>query len=123
MRSRWSQDEAAGFVARYAEEWGEDLALRTYTSRLLGVEPALVLHGGGNSSVKSSWETVLGESIPALFVKGSGLDMAVIEPGGHPGLDLAYLRRPACVAGVGRRDHGRPVAHAPVARRQSDSLH
>jgi rhamnose utilization protein RhaD (predicted bifunctional aldolase and dehydrogenase)/NAD(P)-dependent dehydrogenase (short-subunit alcohol dehydrogenase family) len=93
MRSRWSQDEAAGFVARYAEEWGEDLALRTYTSRLLGVEPALVLHGGGNSSVKSSWETVLGESIPALFVKGSGLDMAVIEPGGHPGLDLAYLRR------------------------------
>ncbi|MCE5253799.1 MAG: bifunctional aldolase/short-chain dehydrogenase [Actinomycetia bacterium] len=93
MRSRWSDEEAAGFVARYGPEWGEGLALRTYSSRLLGVEPGLVLHGGGNSSVKLPWRNVLGEEIPAIFVKASGADMATIEPAGHCGLDLGYLRR------------------------------
>ena len=93
MRSRWSDREAAAFVDRYQSEYGEALALRTYSSRLLGAEPDLVLHGGGNSSVKGSWRSLLGEEIPAVFVKGSGLDMAAIEPAGHVGLDLAYLRR------------------------------
>ncbi len=93
MRSRWSEDEAAGFVACYGPEWGEPLALRTYSSRLLGGEPALVLHGGGNSSVKARWLNILGEDLTAVFVKASGTDMATIEPGGHPGLDLEYLRR------------------------------
>ena len=51
MRSRWSDDEAASFVARYGARRGEDLALRTYTSRLLGADDRLVLHGGGNTSV------------------------------------------------------------------------
>ncbi len=91
MRSRWSEEDAAGFVARYAGRWGEALALRTYSSRLLGSEPSLVLHGGGNSSVKGAWENVLGELAEALFVKASGVDMATIEPEGHPGLDLSYL--------------------------------
>jgi rhamnose utilization protein RhaD (predicted bifunctional aldolase and dehydrogenase) len=93
MRSRWSDDEAAGFVARYSPEWGEALALRTYSSRLLGAEPDLVLHGGGNASVKAPWKNVLGEDVRAIFVKASGADMATIEPWGHPGLDLGYLRR------------------------------
>jgi len=93
MRSRWSDEEAAGFVARYGDEWGEPLALRTYSTRLLGADPALVLHGGGNSSVKCPWTNVLGETVPAIFVKASGTDMAAIEPAGHPGLDLEYLRR------------------------------
>jgi len=93
MRSKWSDDEAAGFVARYGDEWGEALALRTYSSRLLGAEPALVLHGGGNSSVKAWWVNLLNEEMPAVFVKASGADMASIEPAGHPGLDLEYLRR------------------------------
>jgi rhamnose utilization protein RhaD (predicted bifunctional aldolase and dehydrogenase)/NAD(P)-dependent dehydrogenase (short-subunit alcohol dehydrogenase family) len=93
MRSKWSDDEAAGFVARYGPEWGEPLALRTYSSRLLGGEPALVLHGGGNSSVKARWANVLGDDLVAVFVKASGTDMATIEPFGHPGLDLEYLRR------------------------------
>lgn len=93
MRSRWSDEEAAGFVTRYGEEWGEPLALRTYSTRLLGADSALVLHGGGNSSVKALWKNILGESMPAIFVKASGADMAAIEPAGHPGLDLEYLRR------------------------------
>lgn len=93
MRSRWSDGEAADFIARYGTEWGEALALRTYTARLLGAEPGLVLHGGGNCSVKTSWRNVLGEDVEAIFVKASGADMATLEPEGQPGLDLAYLRR------------------------------
>ena len=42
MRSRWSEEEALGFVARYGAQWGEPLALRTYSSRLLGADPELV---------------------------------------------------------------------------------
>jgi rhamnose utilization protein RhaD (predicted bifunctional aldolase and dehydrogenase)/NAD(P)-dependent dehydrogenase (short-subunit alcohol dehydrogenase family) len=93
MRSKWSDEEAAGFVDRYGGEWGKALALRTYSARLLGGEPDLVLHGGGNSSVKLEWTNVLGEKVPAIFVKASGADMATIEPAGHCGLDLDYLRR------------------------------
>ena len=93
MRSRWSDAEAAAFVAERAAEWGEVLALRTYTARLLGAEPGLVLHGGGNCSVKALWKNVLGEEIEAIFVKASGSDMGVLEPADLPGLDLAYLRR------------------------------
>jgi rhamnose utilization protein RhaD (predicted bifunctional aldolase and dehydrogenase)/NAD(P)-dependent dehydrogenase (short-subunit alcohol dehydrogenase family) len=93
MRSRWSDDEAASFVARYGARWGEDLALRTYTSRLLGGNDRLVLHGGGNTSVKGTFANRLGEQIPALYVKASGHDLATIEPEGLPGLDLGYLRR------------------------------
>jgi rhamnose utilization protein RhaD (predicted bifunctional aldolase and dehydrogenase) len=75
-----------------------DLGLRVYTSRLLGADPALVLHGGGNTSLKGSVETVLGETLPALFVKASGHDLAAIEPDGLPALDLAYLLRLRTVA-------------------------
>ncbi len=93
MRSRWSDEEAVGFVARYGLKWGEPLALRTYSSRLLGAEPQLVLHGGGNSSVKTVFTDIMKRELPALFVKASGVDMAKIGPEDHPGLDLSYLRR------------------------------
>jgi rhamnose utilization protein RhaD (predicted bifunctional aldolase and dehydrogenase)/NAD(P)-dependent dehydrogenase (short-subunit alcohol dehydrogenase family) len=93
MRSRWSDADARRFVDTYAPRWGEALALRTYTSRLLGAEPALVLHGGGNTSVKDAVVTVLGEQVPALFVKASGRDLAAIEPEDHPAVDLTYVRR------------------------------
>ncbi|HOG28989.1 MAG TPA: bifunctional aldolase/short-chain dehydrogenase, partial [Vicinamibacterales bacterium] len=85
--------DAARCVDQYAEAWGEPLALRTYTSRLLGADPALVLHGGGNTSVKAPWRTVLGEDAAAVFVKASGLALAGIEPAGHPALDLGALQR------------------------------
>src|SRR5438445_12275712 len=93
MRSRWSDEDAAAFVARYASRWGEDLALRTYTSRLLGGDDRLVLHGGGNTSVKGTFTNRLGETIPALYVKASGHDLATLEPDGLPGVDLGYLRK------------------------------
>ncbi|MHB0999034.1 MAG: bifunctional aldolase/short-chain dehydrogenase [Armatimonadota bacterium] len=93
MENKWSEMSASEYIALYGEDWGDDLALRTYTSRLLGGESSLVLHGGGNTSVKGSYTDILGESIPAMFVKASGQDMAVIEPSGHPGLDLEYLKK------------------------------
>jgi rhamnose utilization protein RhaD (predicted bifunctional aldolase and dehydrogenase)/NAD(P)-dependent dehydrogenase (short-subunit alcohol dehydrogenase family) len=94
MKSRWSDAEAKEFVTRYAAQGvGEDLALRTYTTRLLGSDPKLVLHGGGNTSVKTSAKDQLGEDIDVLCVKGSGWDMGNIEPQGLPAVRLHELRR------------------------------
>jgi rhamnose utilization protein RhaD (predicted bifunctional aldolase and dehydrogenase)/NAD(P)-dependent dehydrogenase (short-subunit alcohol dehydrogenase family) len=93
MENRWSQRAAAEFIARYAARHGEELALRTYSSRLLGSEPSLVLHGGGNTSVKGTVTNVFGERVDALFIKASGHDLATIEPEGHVAVDLAHLHR------------------------------
>ncbi|MBM4265798.1 MAG: bifunctional aldolase/short-chain dehydrogenase [Deltaproteobacteria bacterium] len=92
MQNRWSDDDARAFVARYGATWGEDLALRTYASRLIGTEPTLVLHGGGNTSVKGTARNVFSEEAPALFIKASGHDLATIEPGGHVAVDLEFVR-------------------------------
>jgi rhamnose utilization protein RhaD (predicted bifunctional aldolase and dehydrogenase)/NAD(P)-dependent dehydrogenase (short-subunit alcohol dehydrogenase family) len=93
MQSRWSDEEASRFVARYAAQWGADLALRTYSSRLLGAENRLVLHGGGNTSVKGYATNVLGERIPAIYVKASGYNLADMEPEGHSAVDLEFLKK------------------------------
>ncbi len=93
MRNRWYESKASECIVRYKELWGEERALRTYTSRLLGAEKELVLHGGGNTSVKTTYTNILGESVSAIFVKASGYDMAVIEPDGLTGLDLKYLKK------------------------------
>lgn len=92
MKNRWSDQEAAAFAELYSAH-GEALALRAYTARLLGTEPSLVLHGGGNTSVKARAWSLFGEEVEALHVKASGLDLAAIAPGGHPACDLALLRR------------------------------
>jgi len=60
-------------------------------SRLLGVDPTLVLHGGGNTSVKAPWVDITGKEIQALYVKGSGWDLATIERQGFTPLRLARL--------------------------------
>jgi rhamnose utilization protein RhaD (predicted bifunctional aldolase and dehydrogenase)/NAD(P)-dependent dehydrogenase (short-subunit alcohol dehydrogenase family) len=92
MRSLWDEAGAAEAVARYgAAGVSEDLALRTYSARLLGADPALVLHGGGNTSVKTTAQDVFGQELEVLCVKGSGWDLASIEPAGHPAVRLAPL--------------------------------
>lgn len=94
MHSLWSDADAERMVERYAGEGvARDLALRVYTSRLLGREPKLVLHGGGNTSVKTSMKDLLDEEVETLCVKGSGWDMAAIEPAGLPAVRLAPLRK------------------------------
>jgi rhamnose utilization protein RhaD (predicted bifunctional aldolase and dehydrogenase)/NAD(P)-dependent dehydrogenase (short-subunit alcohol dehydrogenase family) len=93
MESRWSDREAAEYVDRFAPTAGEQLALRVYTSRLIGRDPDLVMHGGGNTSLKGTVKTLVGDEVEALFVKGSGWDLDAIEPPGLPAVDLAHLRR------------------------------
>ncbi len=92
MKSLWRDEAAAAAVAGYAADGiGEDLALRTYSARLLGADTSLVLHGGGNTSVKTLATDVFGASVPVLCVKGSGWDLATIEPEGHPAVRLEPL--------------------------------
>ena len=93
MIDRWNEARAAEYVARYGTVWGEDLALRTYLATLIGAEDNLVLHGGGNCSVKTMVTGILGHKIPAIFVKASGCSMASMEPHCYAGLDLGYLEK------------------------------
>ena len=94
MKNLWSKTDAEAAVAKYAAQGvNRDLALRTYTTRLLGGVPELVLHGGGNTSVKTTMKDTLGEDVEVLCVKGSGWDMGVIEPPGLPAVRLEPLRK------------------------------
>jgi len=98
MRDLWSDRDAKSAVKLYSSQGAnEDLALRTYTTRLLGGEPRLVQHGGGNTSVKTTMRDATGGSIEVLCVKGSGWDMATIEPPGLPAVRLAPLLKLADV--------------------------
>lgn len=93
VQHRWSDAAAREAIARYGDQGvGEDLALRTYSARLLGADPELVLHGGGNTSVKTTVHGLLGEPIRVLCVKGSGWDLGTIEPPGHPAVRLEPLQ-------------------------------
>jgi rhamnose utilization protein RhaD (predicted bifunctional aldolase and dehydrogenase)/NAD(P)-dependent dehydrogenase (short-subunit alcohol dehydrogenase family) len=94
MQSQWSDDDAESIVRHYAERGvNRDLALRVYTSRLLGRDKRLVLHGGGNTSVKTLATDLIGDAVDVLCIKGSGWDMGAIEPAGLPAVRLAPLRR------------------------------
>ena len=85
MRSLWSDEEARQFQG--------DLGLRVYTSRLLGRDKSLVLHGGGNTSVKISEKNVFGKEETILYVKGSGWDLETIEPQGFSPVRLSHVLR------------------------------
>ena len=80
MKSAWIDRDAQATVDRYARDGvGTDIALRVYTTRLLGRDPKLVLHGGGNTSVKLVDRNLFGEDEEILYVKGSGWDLETIE--------------------------------------------
>src|SRR6185312_6693790 len=94
MKSAWVERDAKAAVDHYGKAGiAPDLALRVYSTRLLGRDPKLVLHGGGNTSLKTRVRDVLGEEVDALCVKGTGWDMAAIEPAGMPAVRLAPLRK------------------------------
>ncbi|MCK6450654.1 MAG: bifunctional aldolase/short-chain dehydrogenase [Alphaproteobacteria bacterium] len=94
MQNLWSDRDARAMVKHYAAQGvAEDLALRVYTSRLLGGEPRLVQHGGGNTSVKTVMRDQVGDEVEVLCVKGSGWDMAAIEPPGLPAVRLKPLQK------------------------------
>lgn len=93
MDSKYVDEDAARVVAERPAGVSDALALRTYTARLLGSEQALVLHGGGNTSVKARAKTTFGEEVDVLLVKGSGWDLATIEAPGHPACRMEHLLR------------------------------
>ena len=85
MKSLWNDAEAAQFTG--------PLGPRVYTSRLLGRDRSLVLHGGGNTSVKLREKNLFGEEEDVLYVKGSGWDLETIEPAGFTPVALGYVRK------------------------------
>jgi rhamnose utilization protein RhaD (predicted bifunctional aldolase and dehydrogenase)/NAD(P)-dependent dehydrogenase (short-subunit alcohol dehydrogenase family) len=92
MNNLWDDRDAEAMVSAYAVKGvNRDLALRVYTTRLLGGDPRLVLHGGGNTSVKTEVVDLVGEAFAVLCVKGSGWDMGIIEPAGLPAVKLTPL--------------------------------
>ena len=92
MKSRWSDSEFRSVVDGYVRSGlNPDLATRVYTTRLLGADPQLVLHGGGNTSVKTTAAEADGSEVEVLCVKGSGWDMGTIEPAGLPAVRLKEL--------------------------------
>jgi len=105
MRDFWSDHDARKAIKLYAAEGvNEDLARRIYTTRLLGSEPRLVQHGGGNTSVKTTMRDAAGEPVEVLCVKGSGWDMATIEPRGLPAVRLAPLLKLADIKTLSDKD-------------------
>jgi len=85
MKNLWNDQEATQFTG--------ELAQRVYTSRLLGRDPSLVLHGGGNTSVKIREKNIFGEEEEILYVKGSGSNLETIEAGGFSPCRMSHLLR------------------------------
>src|SRR5437764_2732381 len=83
MKNLWDPADAA--------KCRSDLELRVYTSRLLGRDDTLVLHGGGNTSLKVREKNVVGEEEDILYVKGSGWDLETIEVNGFAPVRMAHL--------------------------------
>lgn len=132
MQNRWDPKQAAAC--------GDELELRAYSSRLLGQDPSLVLHGGGNTSVKLRRTNLVGEDEDILYVKGSGWDLADIQPAGFAPVRMAHLLKLARLHRVSDRqmvnelktqltDAGAPspsvetILHAALPYRYVDHTH
>jgi rhamnose utilization protein RhaD (predicted bifunctional aldolase and dehydrogenase)/NAD(P)-dependent dehydrogenase (short-subunit alcohol dehydrogenase family) len=132
MKNLWKPAEAA--------KCKSDLELRVYSSRLLGREDTLVLHGGGNTSVKVRERNVAGEEEEILYVKGSGWDLETIEANGFAPVRMAHLLKLAqleslsdpqmvneLAAQVTRADAPAPsvetILHAVIPHRFVDHTH
>jgi rhamnose utilization protein RhaD (predicted bifunctional aldolase and dehydrogenase) len=88
MQSLWNDRDAAACQS-------DPLSLRAYTSRLLGGEPSLVLHGGGNTSVKANLKNLFGDSESVLLIKGSGWDLTTMAEAGFAPVRMDGFKRMA----------------------------
>jgi rhamnose utilization protein RhaD (predicted bifunctional aldolase and dehydrogenase)/NAD(P)-dependent dehydrogenase (short-subunit alcohol dehydrogenase family) len=91
MNNRWKEEDVARMEVEFDGQTGHDLGQRIYSARLLGAEHELVLHGGGNVSVKTTLPDVFGNDAAVTFVKASGCDMSSIDESGFVALDQDYL--------------------------------
>lgn len=105
MQNLWSDEDAQSCIDEFSSNTvNADIALRVYTSRLLGGEARLVLHGGGNTSVKTTLPDMLGQDTEVLCVKGSGWDLGDIEPPGLPAVRLDNIRALASLDALSDED-------------------
>ena len=107
VTSRWQDEQAAGCRT--------ELELRAYSSRLLGQDPHLVLHGGGNTSVKLTEINLFGEAEDILWVKGSGWDLAAIEPAGFAPVRMRQLLALAKLTTLSDTDMARELRIGMIA--------
>ncbi|MEZ5299221.1 MAG: bifunctional aldolase/short-chain dehydrogenase [Verrucomicrobiales bacterium] len=105
MKSLWNDADASPFL-------NDPAALRAYTSRLLGADPDLVLHGGGNTSVKASAKDFYGDEVEVLYIKGSGWDLATIQPAGFAPVRMEAALRLAKFDALGDADMVRELRAA-----------
>lgn len=90
----WTDAEAAEMQRAAGDDpRARELALRVYTSRIIGRDPDLVMHGGGNTSLKSTAMDVFGQEVPVLHIKGSGWDLETIQAPGLPAVRMDALLR------------------------------
>ena len=106
MESRWNDADAATFEGPLGE--------CVYGSRLIGSDPSLVLHGGGNTSVKATFTDITGVEIDALYVKGSGWDLGSIEAAGFAPLRLTRLAELAALPALSDPDMMRELSAASL---------
>jgi rhamnose utilization protein RhaD (predicted bifunctional aldolase and dehydrogenase)/NAD(P)-dependent dehydrogenase (short-subunit alcohol dehydrogenase family) len=133
MKSRWNNDEAKRFGKSLVDQ-------RVYSSRLIGANSDLVLHGGGNTSVKVTKKNFYGERTDVIYIKGSGCDLASIDKGGFSPCRLGALLQMAEMESVSDADmvaqcratmldHAAPtpsieaIVHAIIPRRFVDHTH
>ena len=106
VTSHWRDEQADGCLT--------ELELRAYSSRLLGQDPNLVLHGGGNTSVKLTETNIFGEAEAILWVKGSGWDLGSIEPAGFAPVRMRQLRALAELTTLSDLDMARELRTATI---------
>jgi len=93
IQNRWRDEDAQVFVdAAGSDAADQELALRVYTSRLIGQDHNLVLHGGGNTSCKLTRKDLYGNDVDVLHMKGSGWDLETIEAAGLPAVRIEPLK-------------------------------
>ena len=93
MNNNWVEAEAKDFTRAHGAVAGDAIALLTYATRLVGRQPDLAMHGGGNTSLKGVIKTLAGDEMAALFVKASVVAMDGMTPADFIALDLAYLKK------------------------------
>ena len=92
MKNLWNKNIANIYIKKYAKKKiSKDLALRIYTTHLLGSEKKLVLHGGGNTSLKEKQKDIFNKMTNVMHVKGSGWDMSNLTEEGMPTVFLDPL--------------------------------
>ncbi|MBC7179383.1 MAG: class II aldolase/adducin family protein, partial [Roseovarius sp.] len=94
VEHRWNDEDARAMQQAAGEDAGaQALALRIYSARLIGSDADLVMHGGGNTSIKLLARDVFGQDVPVIHIKGSGADLGQITAAGMPAVRMEALAR------------------------------